>query len=119
MSQVTLSPPRRYVSIDTAIRMCRESNDLHEVQEKLMSLPRRSKNPPPPPGSISIRAASRKYGVPSPTISRWVNKQLVPVVSETPNYKYIEEAALAEVVRKYREAGPGQGKQTLRARRDK
>ena len=73
---------------------------------------KRQPSPPPPKGGISIRAASRKYGVPSPTISRWVKRGFIPIISRTKNWLYINEACLREVISKYL-GDPGRGKKTL------
>ncbi len=43
---------------------------LNELREKR----KREPAPAPPSGSISLRAAERKYGVPNQTLSRWVQR---------------------------------------------
>ena len=67
---------------------------------------------PPPEGGISIRAAGRKYGLAPRTISGWVKRGLVPILLRTSNWLYVDEAKLAEVIQKYKQA-PGQGKKTI------
>ena len=104
---------RKLVPIETAVRIFREAHSLQEAEEELRHLPVRNVNPPPPPGSISIGAASRKYNMPHATIWRWVDKGLVPVILRTTRYKYIDENALVKLLKRYKE-NPGQGKQTLR-----
>lgn len=85
------------------------------AMETRMSQCRRQKNPPPPPGSISLSAATRKYNVYLSTIQRWVKRGLIPVVLRSRRYKYIDESKLVETIKRYRK-NPGQGKQTLRTK---
>jgi hypothetical protein len=82
-----------------------------------MSKCRREKNPPAPIGSISLSAASRKYKMYLSTIQGWVDKGLVPVVLRTKRYKYIDETILRQIIERYQE-NPGQGKHTLRIRKN-
>lgn len=73
---------------------------------------RRQPKLPPPEGGISLRAAERKYGIAHETLARWVRKGLIPVLLRTPNWLYVDEAKLAEVVQRYKQ-NPGQGKKTI------
>jgi hypothetical protein len=66
----------------------------------------------PPEGGISIRSAGRKYGVDPTTISGWVQRGLIPVLLRTPNWLYVDEAKLVEVIQRYKQ-NPGQGKKTI------
>ena len=107
----------KYKKMATTIAIDADTNPTTVVKvlaamEHQMSQARRCKNPPPPPGAISIGAASRKYNMHVSTIVRWVQKGLVPVILRTKRYKYIDELILAEIIRRYK-ADPGQGKRTL------
>jgi len=74
----------------------------------------RKKSPPPPEGGISIRVASRKYGIPHPTLSVWVNKKgYVPIILRTQNALYVDEGKLAKIIELYKR-NPGQGKLTIK-----
>lgn len=60
---------------------------------------------------ISQREAARKYGIPSPTISRWIRQGLIRVISPGRRgrpCKIVEEdvARLAEIYHAVREASP-------------
>lgn len=79
-----------------------------EETEKDLIKQRRLPSPPDPEGGISIRAAERKYRIASATISRWVKKTFVPVLLETANEKFIDEAKLIKLVEAYRQC-PGRG----------
>lgn len=74
---------------------------------------RRQPKPPAPEGGISIRAASRQYEIPHPTLSRWVKKGYIPILLRTKNELYISEDKVVELVSRYKLA-PGQGKYTLK-----
>ena len=104
---------RKLVSIDLIKQLQEEGMTAEEIVKHCARLEPRHKNPPPPPGTLCIGAASRKYNIQKRTISRWVEKGLIPITLQTWRYKYINEAVLAEKVKEYK-ADPGQGKQTLR-----
>lgn len=74
---------------------------------------KREPRPSPPEGGISLRAAERKYSIPAKTFSRWVTKGLIPVLLRTPNWLYVDEAKLIELIQRYRQ-NPGQGKKTIK-----
>jgi hypothetical protein len=73
---------------------------------------RRQPKQSPPEGGISLRAAGRKYDIPSGTLCRWIQKGLVPVLLRTLNWLYVDEAKLVEVIQRYKQ-NPGQGKKTI------
>jgi len=85
---------------------------LREAADEIKSNGRKPA-PEPPEGGISQSAASRKYKVRQETISRWVAKEYIPVMLRTKREVYVEESALAELVKKYRQ-DPGQGKKTVK-----
>ena len=87
--------------------------DSDRFMDELDKIPTRKRNgkQPPPEGGISIRAAERKYRVACQTISRWVQRGLIPVIIRQENYTYIDEGTLADVVANYKKA-PGRGKRT-------
>lgn len=90
-------------------------NEKRKVSSLIKKMARQRQRPerrPAPEGSISIRAAERKYGVPSRTISGWVSKGYIRVVLDTKNWKYIDEAELVKLIEKYK-TNPGQGKKTV------
>jgi hypothetical protein len=58
---------------------------------------------------ISISAASRKYDVPHPTISRWVKKGLIAIIGHDLNRVLIDEADIAYCA-EVRKDRIGQGK---------
>jgi len=74
---------------------------------------KRKPAPPPPEGGISQSEGSRKYGVRQENISRWVSKGYIPVLLRTNREVYVDEAALAELVKRYQQ-DPGQGKKTIK-----
>lgn len=80
---------------------------LEDRQEK-----KRLPAPEPPAGGISLRAASRKYGIANQTLSRWVKRGMVSVILRTENWLYVDEGKLGELIERYRQ-NPGQGKRTL------
>lgn len=66
--------------------------------------------------AIGITEASRKYGVPDPTIWRWVERGLIPIVRPgvgrgPGSATMIDERELARVAAAYLE-NPGRGKRT-------
>lgn len=73
----------------------------------------RNPAPPKPRGGISLSAAERKYRIHKSTLSRWLAKNYIPVVLRTKREVYVDEAALVELVKKYRQ-DPGQGKSTVK-----
>jgi hypothetical protein len=73
---------------------------------------RKQPKPSPPKGSISLMDAERNYGIAHQTLSRWVKRGLIPILLRTKNWLYVDEARLAEVVKRYRE-NPGQGRKTI------
>lgn len=73
---------------------------------------RRRHSPPPPVGSIALRVAERKYGIPSSTLCRWVKRGLIPIIDRTKNWLYVDETHLVRIVALYN-TNPGQGKRTL------
>ncbi len=44
---------------------------------------------------ITIQEASREYGVPAPTISRWVSRNLITVLQRTAREIYLDRADMA------------------------
>jgi len=86
---------------------------LREAAEEIKSNGRKPA-PEPPEGGISLSEASRKYKVVKSTLSRWVSKGYIPVKLRTNREVYIDEAALADLVKKYRQ-NPGQGKKTAKS----
>lgn len=103
---------RKYVSIDFIKSLKENGQSADQIVKQCETLKRRIKNPPPPPGSISIGAASREYDIHVSTIWRWVDKGLIPVVLRTKRYKYIDKSTLSKLVEKYK-VDPGQGKRTI------
>ncbi len=65
-----------------------------QVIKDLQNLPLRKKAPPPPPGSICIRAASRKYHIATGYLSRLADAGFITVIQETKNYRYLEEKSV-------------------------
>jgi hypothetical protein len=74
---------------------------------------KRQPKPEPPTGGISLRAAERKYGIAHETLARWVKRGLIPILLRTPNWLYVDEAKLVEVIQRYKQ-NPGQGKKTIK-----
>lgn len=99
----TIVPERRFVTIEQAADIIQTSKSPAEAVDKLRQLPKHQRQPrePIPEGSISLRAAGKKYGVHHTTIIKWVKKGLVPVVKRTPNWLYVDE----ESIRKLKENG--------------
>lgn len=74
---------------------------------------KRQPKPAPPEGGISLSEAERRYGIPNPTISRWVRKGYIPVLLRTNKELYIDETVIAKLAKAYQE-NPGQGKRTIK-----
>jgi hypothetical protein len=72
---------------------------------------RRQPAPPAPIGGISQSAASRKFGVPQRTISRWVQSGDIPVLKRTNREVYIDETICKKKAEIYLK-NPGQGKRS-------
>jgi len=74
----------------------------------------RQRNPviSPPPGGISMSEAERKYGIPNPTISRWVKRGYIPILTRTEWITYIDEAIFSKIAERYNK-NPGKGKKTI------
>lgn len=87
--------------------------DREQVEVVLATAEVEMKNHKTTPGGISISDASRKYKVNQPTISTWVKKGYIPVLSRTGWQTFIDEATLAQIVKLYKKA-PGPGKWTLK-----
>ncbi len=105
---------RKLVTIDTVDSILQKYNcqERDDVMEDLKNLPTRQPKPEPPDGGISLRSASRKYGIPHPTLSRWVKKGYVPILLRTRNELYVNDALLSQLIKRYRQ-NPGQGKNTI------
>ena len=58
---------------------------------------------------ITVRKASRQYGVPSPTISRWTARGLITVLERTAREIYLDQADVAYCAEIHRRNG-GAGK---------
>ena len=91
----------------------KEKDKLKMVIDTLANNRKRESAPPAPEGGISLRAASRKYGIPNQTLSRWVKKGLIPTITRTRNELYADELALAEQAAEYLK-NPGRGKWTIK-----
>jgi hypothetical protein len=93
---------------------------LREAMLQLNEQRQRKRNPPlpRPTGGISISEAERKYNIPNPTISRWVQKGYIPVLAKNSWIKYIDEHILSVVIDKYLK-NPGKGKRTVKNELDK
>lgn len=86
---------------------------VEKLKEEINNLPNpRQPKEPTPEGGISIRAGGRKYDIYSPTISRWVEKGLIPVLLRTKNEVYIDEFVLSQLAKRYKQ-DPGRGKRTI------
>lgn len=106
LDTVDLHEVARYTGISLAT-ITKVRDGIKAVKES-----KRQTKTPPPEGGISIGKASRKYGIPDPTISRWKNKGIIPVLLETRNEIYIDEAIAAKVIAEFKK-NPGQGKKTV------
>lgn len=73
---------------------------------------KRIKAPLPPEGGITLREAERRFGVSNVTIGRWAKEKMVPTLLRTDKGIYLDEKALAKLVRKYK-AFPGRGRRTV------
>lgn len=59
--------------------------------------------------AIGVREASRKYKVPSPTISRWIKRGIISIIGKSANKLLIDEADVA-YCSNIRSQKPGAGK---------
>lgn len=105
---------RKLVTILEAEKIVAESKDKEEAIKRLRNLTARQKAPPAPEGGISLSAASRKYKIPHPTISRWVKRGLIPVLLRTSKELYIKDSVIREIAEQYKQ-NPGQGKKTIQS----
>ncbi len=78
---------------------------------------RRKQRPPAPEGGISLSDASRKYGIPHPTISRWVKAKYVTKLLDDGWIVYIKESEIAYLAKAYK-ADPGRGSWVIRKLRE-
>jgi len=85
---------------------------MEAIEERIKSN-RRHPAPQPPVGGISIRAASRKYGMRHTTIVRWVKEGFIPVILETKNEKFINEKITIAIIHKFK-SFTGEGRKTIR-----
>jgi hypothetical protein len=69
---------------------------------------RRQPRPPAPEGGISLSEGSRKYGIPHPTISRWVKYGYISIKRDDGWIIYIDEAKLKVLATVYK-SDPGRG----------
>jgi len=82
------------------------------ITEEELDFTKNGRFPQGPEGSISLRAASRKYGIHSATLSRWRKKHSIPIILRTSNEMFVDEKRLLEVINIYK-SNPGQGKKTI------
>lgn len=96
MSSVVRSLEKRMVELKkVAHEECVDA--MVEYLEKDMENSKRRPAPPPPLGGISIRAASRKYGIASSTITGWMQKGFIRVLEKRLNWTYLVESDVAEI----------------------
>lgn len=57
---------------------------------------------------ISVAQAGRKYGIPQPTISRWMKKGYIQIIRAEGQKVFLDHADIAFCARLYKE-NPGQG----------
>lgn len=76
---------------------CQERIEIMEDLKSRGREPRRE----PPPGSICLREAARKYGISHPTLSRRVKDGTLKVVERTKNWLYIDESALKQLINRH------------------
>lgn len=86
-----------------------EKRKVLSLIKKMAKQRRRPERQPAPEGSISIRAAARKYNIVHSTISRWVAKGHIPVLLRDKNWVYVSEAALFDYISEYNQS-LGKGK---------
>ncbi|MFA6307091.1 MAG: helix-turn-helix domain-containing protein [Patescibacteria group bacterium] len=105
---------RKEIDISYAEQLLAQYPDIspESLVKKMKEKPVRQPKPEPPVGGICINQASHKYDIPQQTLSRWVQRGLIPVLVETRNEKYVDESVLAERVRQYK-ANPGKGKRNF------
>ena len=92
---------RKLVSIEVAERLIKESSTPEEAVERLRSLPKRQKAPPPPEGGISLRDAERKYSISYSVLSRWAKRGWVKVLKKVPNWLYLDEKDLIRALKEH------------------
>ena len=97
---------RRFVKVPDSIL-----TEKLNLQEDELEFTKNGRFPQGPEGSISLRAASRKYGIHSGTLSRWRKKHSIPIILRTSNEMFVAEEKLLEVINLYK-INPGQGKKT-------
>lgn len=70
---------------------------------------------PPPGTAITLSAASRKYHVALPTLSRWVSRGLIYVIEDLGPGRplRVDERDLARAVKHYERTGPGKGSHAI------
>jgi len=68
---------------------------MEAIKERINKNHRHPRDPAPE-GSISLRAAARKYGIPQPTISYWCKTGKIIILKKTVNWTYIDEKGLVK-----------------------
>jgi len=73
-----------------------EQKQVDKLMNEVENTPTQKRNgkQPPPKGGISIRAASRKYGILHGTLSKWAAKGKVKILELTKNWLYLDEKSL-------------------------
>jgi hypothetical protein len=105
--------PRKRITFQEILEVAKPSMTAQELVAELRDRRRAPRTKPcGPPGSISLSEAARRYGVRQSTLSRWVPRFHIPIVLETANEKFVDEAVLLAYIRKYLE-NPGRGKKTV------
>jgi len=104
---------RKMVTISEAEKIIKEGKGKADMLNKLNGLTKRQPAPPPPEGGISIRKAARKYDMRHTTLVLWVKEGYIPVVLETKNKKFIDEATTIDIIQKFKNY-TGDGRRTLK-----
>jgi len=90
----------------TELKKLQKLLDMNMPKEKILEEMkpnnRRGNGHKVPEGGISISEASRKYGIPHSTMSGWIAHGFIKVIGEGSKEKYIPEATIAKIAKKYK-----------------
>lgn len=106
---------RKWMPIEMVETILSENKTAEEKLDKLgreiNNLPTREPKPPAPEGGISLRVASKKYGICHQTLSSWRKKGIIKTLLETANEIYVDEVSVSTISSLYKQ-NPGRGKRT-------
>lgn len=86
-------------------RLLKTGKDDVEILKELEPRRRNGNGNKAPEGGISLRAASRKYGIPASTLSDWLREGFVHIMKIEGKYKFIKEIDVIKLSKLDRRVG--------------